>query len=131
DARLAVLRRFLRLAPHSPLGRRLLIALLEGTHNRPALLETIEQIRNDIFADAGLLSECASALRRMGMDQEGRRAFGELVERAPRDPWTLGYVGDRLRGEGLYEDALAAYQRLDSAMPDDPAVTLRLALAHA
>ena len=131
DARLAVLRRFLRLAPHSPLGRRLLLSQLEATKNRGALLETIEQIRNDVFADAGLLAECASTLRRLGMDQEGRRAFGELVERAPRDPWTLGYVGDRLRAEGLYEDALAAYLRLDAAMPDDPAVSLRLALAHA
>ena len=131
DARLAVLRRFLRLAPHSPLGRRLLLSQLEATKNRAALLETIEQIRNDVFADAGLLAECASTLRRLGMDEEGRRAFGELVERAPRDPWTLGYVGDRLRAEGLYEDALAAYLRLDAAMPDDPAVSLRLALAHA
>jgi len=131
DARLAVLRRFLRLAPHSPLGRRLLLSQLEATKNRGALLEAIEQIRNDVFADAGLLAECASTLRRLGMDQEGRRAFGELVERAPRDPWTLGYVGDRLRAEGLYEDALAAYLRLDAAMPDDPAVSLRLALAHA
>jgi tetratricopeptide (TPR) repeat protein len=131
DARLTVLRRFLRLAPHSPLGRRLLLSLLEATRNRVALLEAIDQIRNDVFADAGLLAGCASALRRLGMDQEGRRAFGELVERAPRDPWTLGYVGDRLRAEGLYEDALAAYQRLDAAMPDDPAVSLRLALAHA
>jgi hypothetical protein len=131
DARLAVLRRFLRLAPHSPLGRRLLLAVLEAKNDRPALLDAIEQIRYDVFADAGLLSECASALRRLGMDKEGRRAFGELVERAPRDPWTLGYVGDRLRAEGLYEDALAAYLRLDAAMPDDPAVALRLALAHA
>ena len=131
EARLAVLRRFLRLAPHSPLGRRLLLSQLEATKNRGALLDAIEQIRNDVFADAGLLAECASTLRRLGMDQEGRRAFGELVERAPRDPWTLGYVGDRLRAEGLYEDALAAYLRLDAAMPDDPAVSLRLALAHA
>lgn len=131
DARLAVLRRFLRLAPHSPLGRRLLLSLLEARKDRGGLLDTIEQLRRDPFADAGLLAECASTLRRLGMDEEGRRAFGELVERAPRDPWTLGYVGDRLRAEGLYEDALAAYTRLDAAMPDDPAVALRLALAHA
>ncbi len=130
-AKLLVLRRFLRLAPHSPLGRRLLLSLLESTQSRAALLDEIEHIRYDVFADAGLLSECASALRRLGLDEEGRRAFGELVERAPRDPWTLGYVGDRLRAEGLYEDALAAYLRLDAATPDDPAVTLRLALAHA
>ena len=131
DQRQAVLRRFLRLAPHSPLGRRLQLALLESRMNRGGLLDAIEQIRNDVFADAGLLAESASALRRLGMDAEGRRAFGDLIERAPRDPWTLGYVGDRLRAEGLYEDAVAAYLRLDAAMPDDPAVTLRLALAHA
>jgi tetratricopeptide (TPR) repeat protein len=131
DARLAVLRRFLRLAPHSPLGRRLLLSLLESTGKRDALHETVDEIRTDVFADAGLLAECASALRRLGMDQEGRRAFGDLVERAPGDPWTLAYVGDRLRAEGLYEDALATYERLDAAVPDDPAVALRLALAHA
>lgn len=129
--RIAVLRRFLKLAPHSPLGRRLELALLEETKDKVALLDAIEGIRYDPFADAGLLAECASALRRIGLDDEGRRAFGELVERAPRDPWTLGYVGDRLRAEGLYEDALAAYLRLDAATPDDPAVTLRIALAHA
>jgi tetratricopeptide (TPR) repeat protein len=131
DARLAVLRRFLRLAPHSPLGRRLLLSLLETSGDKAGLLEEIDHIRNDSFADAGLLAECASALRRLGLTDEGRRAFGELVERAPRDPWTLAYVGDRLRAEGLYEDALASYERLNEAMPEDPAVALRLALAHA
>ena len=131
DARRAVLNRYLRLAPHSPLGRRMLLSLLESTKDRAGLLTTVDQIHDDPFADAGLLAECASALRRQGMDQEGRRAFGDLVERAPRDPWTLGYVGDRLRAEGLYEDALSAYERLNVAMPDDPAVSLRLALAHA
>jgi len=130
-ARAAVLRRFLRLAPHSPLGRRLELALLERTGDRAALEEAVQRIREDVFADAGLVAECASILRRLGRDDEGRRAFGELIERAPRDPWTLGYVGDRLRAEGLHEDALAAYLRLDAAMPDDPAALLRLALAHA
>jgi hypothetical protein len=131
DARRDVLRRFLRLAPHSPLGRRLVLADLEAAKKRDALLEAIEGIRYDAFADAGLLAECASILRRLGLEEDGRRGFGELVERAPRDPWTLAYVGDRLRAEGLYDDALAAYARLDVAMPDDPAVALRLALAQA
>jgi hypothetical protein len=129
--RASVLRRFLRLAPHSPLGNRLQLALLEKTNDRPALLEAIEHVRYDLYSDAGLLAECASILRRLGLDEEGRRAFGELVERAPNDPWTLGYVGDRLRAEGLNEEALASYLRLEATMPDDPAVTLRIALAHA
>lgn len=129
--RATVLRRFLRLAPHSPLGNRLQLALFEKTNDRPALLEAIERVRYDLYSDAGLLAECASILRRIGLDEEGRRAFGELVERAPNDPWTLGYVGDRLRAEGLHEEALASYLRLEATMPDDPAVTLRIALAHA
>jgi tetratricopeptide (TPR) repeat protein len=131
DDRLAVVRRFLRLAPHSPLGRRMLLTLLESMGKRDALLTEIDHVRVDPFADAGLLAAGASALRRLGLDDEGRRAFGELVERAPRDPWTLAYVGDRLRAEGLYDDALAAYLRLDRAMPDDAGVALRLALSHA
>ena len=129
--RLAVVRRFLRLAPHSPLGRRLLLALLESMGEKGTLLAEIDHLRSDPFADAGLLAAGASALRRLGLDDEGRRAFGELVERAPRDPWTLAYVGDRLRAEGLYDDALAVYQRLEQAMPDEAAVALRIALAHA
>jgi len=131
EERLGLLRRFLRLAPHSPLGRRLLLSLLESMGKRDALLSEIDHVRTDPFADAGLVAAGASALRRLGLDDEGRRAFGDLVERAPRDPWTLAYVGDRLRAEGLYDDALAAYVRLDRAMPDDAGVELRLALAHA
>jgi Mg-chelatase subunit ChlD/tetratricopeptide (TPR) repeat protein len=115
--RLKVVQRFLRVAPHSPLGRRLLLALLEKTGQKAALSDAVFQIRTDPFADAGLLAAGASALLRLGEAQE--------------DPWTLGYVGDRLRSEGLYEDALAAYQRLDLASPDDPGVALRLALAQA
>lgn len=129
--RLDVVRRFLRLAPHNALGRRRLFALLEGMGQREALLGEIDKARMDPFADAGLLAAGASALRRMGMDAEGRRAFGELIERAPGDPWAIAYVGDRLRAESLFDDAVAVYERLDASMPQDPGVALRLALAHA
>ena len=73
----------------------------------------------------------ASALRRIGLDAEGRRAFGELIERAPQDPWTLAYVGDRLRAEGMFDEAGAAYDSLARALPNDAGVALRLALSHA
>jgi tetratricopeptide (TPR) repeat protein len=129
--RLDVVRRFLRLAPHNALGRRRLFALLEALGQRDALVGEIGKARTDPFADAGLLAAGASALRRLGMDDEGRRAFGELIERAPGDPWALAYVGDRLRAETLFDDAIAVYERLDAAMPEDPGVALRLALAHA
>jgi Flp pilus assembly protein TadD len=131
DERLAVVRRFLRLAPHDPLARRRLFVLLEALGQRDALVEEVARARADPFADAGLLAAGASALRRLGFDAEGRRAFGELIERAPGDPWPLAYVGDRLRAEGLFDDAVAVYERLGTMMPEDPAVAVRLALAHA
>ncbi|HYP97225.1 MAG TPA: FecR domain-containing protein [Polyangiaceae bacterium] len=129
--RLAVTRRFLRLAPHNGLARRRLLSLLEALGQKEALIAEIENLRGEPVADAGLLAQGASALRRIGQDAEGRRAFGELIERAPRDPWTLAYVGDRLRAEGMFDEAGAAYDSLARALPNDAAVALRLALSHA
>jgi tetratricopeptide (TPR) repeat protein len=107
------------------------LAVLELLGRKEALVLAIDRIRSDPFADAGLLAAGASALRRIGQDAEGRRAFGELVERAPGDPWTLAFAGDRLRAENLFDEAVANYDSLARALPDDPAVSLRLALAHA
>ena len=101
DDRLAVVRRFLLLAPHNALARRRLLIALEALGKNDVLIGEIDRIRTDPFADAGLLAMGASALRRLGRDDEGRRAFGELIERAPRDRWALAFVGDRLRAEGL------------------------------
>ena len=129
--RLAVTRRFLRLAPHNGLARRRLLWLLEALGQKEALVAEIESLRAESFADAGLLAQGASALRRIGLDAEGRRAFGELIERAPHDPWTLAYVGDRLRAEGMFDEAGAAYDSLARALPNDAGVALRLALSHA
>lgn len=129
--RLAVARRFLRLAPHNGLARRRLLSLLEALGQRDALVAEIDNLRAESFADAGLLAQGASALRRIGLDAEGRRAFGELIERAPQDPWTLAYVGDRLRAEGMFDEAGAAYDSLARALPNDAGVALRLALSHA
>jgi hypothetical protein len=81
-----------------------------------ALVEETPRARADPFAHAGLLAAGASALRTLGFDTEGRRAFGELIERAPGDLWPLAYVGDRLRGEGHFDDAVAVCDRLDAMM---------------
>lgn len=131
EARLAVVRRFLQLAPHDSLLRRRLFALLEALGRKELLIEEIARVRQDPFADASLLADGASALRRVGQEDEARRSFGELIERAPHDPFARAYVGDRLRAEGLFEDATAAYDALAAQRPDDPSATLRLALAHA
>jgi tetratricopeptide (TPR) repeat protein len=129
--RLPLVRRFLALAPHDARLRRRLLALLESLGMRQELAEEVRRIRRDPFADAGLLADGASALHRLGEDAEARRAFGELAERAPGDPWVRAFLGDRLRNEGWFDDAAQAYAVLDQLVPDDPAATLRLALAHA
>jgi tetratricopeptide (TPR) repeat protein/Mg-chelatase subunit ChlD len=129
--RLDVVRRFLELAPHDSRLRRRLLALLEAL-NRPAeIAELARQLRSDPFADALLLADAASALHRSGADAEARRTFGELSERAPKDPWVRGLLGDRLRAEGWFDDASEAYATLEQLVPEDARATLRSALAHA
>ena len=131
DARLAVVRRFLAVAPHDARLRLRLLALLESLGLKPELADEVRRVRRDPFAEASLLAEGASALRRIGDEPEARRAFGELAERAPSDPWARAFLGDRLRNEGWFDDAAAAYAALEQLLPEDPATVLRLALAHA
>jgi len=129
--RLKTVRSFLGLAPHDPLLRRRLLALLEATGQDDQLREEVRRLRLDPFADAGLLGEAAAALHRIGDDLAARRTFGELAERAPSDPWARAYMGDRLLAEGWGDDATAAYSALEALVPGSPAVGLRLARAHA
>lgn len=129
--RLSVVRRFLELAPHDSRLRRRQLALLEAMKRSAEVLELSRQLRSDPFADALLLADAGSALHRVGAELEARRTFGELSERAPRDPWVRGLLGDRLRGEGWFDDASEAYATLEELVPDDARATLRSALAHA
>lgn len=129
--RLNVVRRFLELAPHDSRLRRRLLALLEALQRPAEILELSRQLRSDPFADALLLADAASALRRSGAEAEARRTFGELSERAPKDPWVRGLLGDRLRAEGWFDDATEAYATLETLVPDDARATLRSAMAHA
>ncbi|AKT39051.1 VIT domain-containing protein [Chondromyces crocatus] len=129
--RLAVVRRFQQLAPHAPQLRLRLLRLLEALGMKDELNDEVRRLRRDPFAEATLLAEGASALRRAGNEVEARRTFGELSERAPRDPWARAFLGDRLRTEGWFDDATAAYATLETLAPGDPAALLRLGLAHA
>ncbi len=130
QGRLAIVRRFLAIAPHDARLHRRLLSLLEALEMKQELGSEIQLVRRDPFADAGLLADCASALRRTGDENEARRTFGELAERAPADPWARAFLGDRLRNEGWFDDASLAYTVLEQLVPDEPAAILRLALAH-
>jgi tetratricopeptide (TPR) repeat protein len=129
--RLDVVRKFLLLAPHDDRLRALLVALLQATDQKVLLLEQVRSLREDPFTNVGLLADGARALRQMGFEAEARRTFGELIERAPRDPWARAFLGDRLRNEGYYDDATLTYLVLESMVSDDPRVTIRQALSHA
>lgn len=131
EERLRVVQRFLDLAPHDPRLARRKLALLEALGNTEALIEEVRRVRLDPFVDAGLLADAASALQRAGRTDEALRAFGELAERAPADPWARALMGDRLSNEGLFDEATEAYAALETLVPDDPAFVTRLALAHA
>lgn len=129
--RLAVVRRFLELAPHDSRLRRRELALLEAMKRPAEVVELARQLRQDAFSDAVTLVEAASALLHVGAELEARRTFGELSERAPRDPWVRGLLGDRLLREGWFDEATEAYAALEELVPDDARASLRLALAHA
>jgi tetratricopeptide (TPR) repeat protein len=119
------------LSPHDPTLRRALMSLLETLHQTPLLVQVIRELRADPFVDAGVLADGAAAFARLGRLDDARRTFGELIERAPNDPYARAYAGDRLRDAGLFDDATAAYESLDRLLSSDPASALRLALAHA
>lgn len=131
SGRLAVVRRFLTIAPHDARLRRTLLLLLETMGKKEELVEQARIYRQDPFTDAVLLADIASALRRAGNEGEARRAYGELAERAPEDPWVRAFLGDRLRNEGWFDDATLAYEALEELLPGDASSGIRAALAHA
>jgi tetratricopeptide (TPR) repeat protein len=131
DNRLEVVRKVLALAPHSPLGQRLFLLLLENLGKTEELGHQADRIRSDPFSDAGLLAISASTLRRLGQLEAGRGAYFELLERAPSDPWVLGFAGDSLRHGGLFDDAISAYESLNQQLAFDSTTLLRLGLVEA
>ncbi len=131
DARLAVVRRFLAFAPHSTRLRGRELSLLASLDKKDALVEVVRLLRLDPFADATLLADAASLIRKKGFEDEARRTFFEIAERGPNDPWGRAFLGDRLRNEGWFDDATEDYEVLDRLVPGDAATGIRLALAHA
>lgn len=129
--RFAIVTRALAMAPHSPLGRRLQLLLLERLGEAGQIQREVEAMRSDPFTDAGLIAIAAATLRRQNQSGEAQRTFSELFERAPSDPWVLAFAGDQLRAEGFAEQALSAYDSLERVIPNDTANMLRSGIAQA
>lgn len=75
--------------------------------------------------------EIGEFLFRSGDGAEGARAFSEIVEFAPFDPWARRRLGDLYQAHGLFDAAYREYQILGWLVPQDDTVFLLLANAAA
>ncbi|MFO0577639.1 MAG: AgmX/PglI C-terminal domain-containing protein [Polyangia bacterium] len=127
EEQIAIVRRFLELSPGALALELRLLGLLEQTGKKEEARRLIEQLRADPGADAAVRQAVGEFLIRSGEGQEGARAFSEIVEYAPYDPWGRRRLGDLLRSHGFFEDAYREYQVLSWLAPEDNGVLLLLA----
>ncbi len=129
--RLALVRRWLEVAPDETDLRLRLLALLEETGALGEAKRLARALRADPFADARVRTAIGEFWLRQGDEKEARRVLSEVVELAPLDPWARQRLGDLYRAHGWADDALREYQMLARLRPNDGDVMLLLARAAA
>ena len=137
-ARVKVLRLFLALAPDGVALRvRLLQALEEAAvagRGGGALDEARRvawALRGEPAADLAARQAVGEFFARQKDLPEAARAFSEIVEFAPFDPWARRRLGDLYLAYGRYDDAYREYATLAWLTPTDGSVLLLLARAAA
>ena len=128
---IAVVRQFLALSPDALALKLRLLGLLEQTGQKDEARRLIEKLRSDPGADAAVRQAVGEFLLRTGDGAEAARAFSEIVEFAPFDPWGRRRLGDLYRAHKFYEPAYREYQVLGWLVPQDESVLLLLADAAA
>ena len=137
--KIKVVRTFLALAPEAIGPRlRLLGFLVDAAKAKRAELpeaatearRVADSLRADPGADADTREAVGELLVLLDPD-EGARAFTEIVEFAPYDPWARRRLGDLLLAHARAEDAYREYQTLAWLMPSDPIGPLLLGRAAA
>jgi Ca-activated chloride channel family protein len=131
EARLALVRRWLRVAPEDVDLRLRLLALLEETGALPEARRVARELRADPLADARARTALGEFWLRQGDEDEARRVFSEIVEHTPLDPWARRRLGDLYRAHGWADDAYREYQTLARLRPNEDEVLLLLARAAA
>lgn len=129
--RLEVVRRFLSLSPMALSLKLKLLALLEEAGQKDEARRLVDSLRSDPGADASVRQAIGEFLTRSGDGADGARAFSEIVEFAPFDPWGRRRLGDLYRANRLFEPAYREYQTLGWLTPQDDTVLLLLAGAAA
>ncbi|MSP58794.1 MAG: AgmX/PglI C-terminal domain-containing protein [Myxococcales bacterium] len=137
-ARIRVVRQFLALAPDGIALRLRLLALLEEAASLPQGAKLLDEarrvawsLRGDPAADLQARQAVGEFFARHAQPDEAARAFSEIVEFAPFDPWARRRLGDLYRAHGRFEDAYREYATLAWLTPDDGAALLLLAQAAA
>jgi hypothetical protein len=125
--RLEVVRRFLALSPGAMSLKLKLLALLEEAGQKDEARRLVDGLRSDPGADAAVRQAIGEFLMRAGDGADGARAFSEIVEFAPFDPWGRRRLGDLYRASRLFESAYGEYQTLAWLTPQDDTVLLLLA----
>ncbi len=129
--RLEVVRRFLALSPAALSLKLKLLALLEEAGQKDEARRLVDGLRSDPGTDAAVRQAIGEFLLRSGDGAEGARAFSEIVEFAPFDPWGRRRLGDLYRASRLFESAYGEYQTLAWLTPQEDTVLLLLAGAAA
>ena len=127
--KITLLRAYLAVAPRDvDLRLRLMAAFEEAGQTRDARVLG-ERLRRDPLADARVRGQVAELLLRAGDRTEALRAFTEIAEFAPYDPFARGRLGDLLLTYGWPAEAYHHYQTLVALRPGDPLPLVRVALA--
>jgi tetratricopeptide (TPR) repeat protein len=129
--RLALVRRWLEVAPEDMDLRLRLLSLLEQTNATPEARRVARELRADPLADARVRTQVGEFWLRQSDEAEARRVFSEIVEHAPLDPWARRRLGDLYRAHGWSDDAYREYETLARLRPGDGDVLLLLARAAA
>jgi tetratricopeptide (TPR) repeat protein len=129
--RLALVRRWLEVAPDEMDLRLRLLSLLEQTSALPEARRVARELRADPLADARVRTAVGEFWLRQENEPEARRVFSEIVEHAPLDPWARRRLGDLYRAHAWSDDAYREYQTLAHLRPGEGEVLLLLARAAA
>jgi hypothetical protein len=90
---------------------------------------TAQRLRSDPRADARVRTAVGEALLAVRDEPEARRAFSEIVEFAPDDPFARQRLGDIALSHGWADEAYRQFQTLATSQSDAPEILLRVAWA--
>ncbi len=90
---------------------------------------TAQRLRSDPRADARVRTAVGEALLAVHDEPEARRAFSEIVEFAPDDPFARQRLGDIALSHGWADEAYRQFQTLASSQSDAPEILVRVAWA--